>query len=411
MSTPNSTNPPDYYLEELSKITGEIVKQSSSGNYIYRGEPETYNEKPDYGKVSSTLYRKYPTGTDSRTLSLLQQETLNDLKGYLSAYEQKDNFEILTELQHYGIETNLIDFTSDYHIALFFACNGSHDKDGRVILLKITDEINIKYQIKKPLSPQNRVIAQKSIFAQPPKGYLDFEDITIIPVPANLKQWILIHLRKFQDISTKSIFNDLHGFIQHRNLTWSDEARQPLVSADKRLDTLPPQRPSNEELVQTLVPAIRSYNSAIQFSPYDAKIYFNQAFCYAHLGDKNRARAIEILTKAIMLKPDYAQAYTLRALMYSLGDDHVRSILDYNSAKTLDSDYPMAYFHCGIEWLILQKWDNARFDLLAAKEKGEDIVATFCRCLTSVKNFEQKHDVKLPQDIAAMLQPVQPPQT
>lgn len=32
---------------------------------------------------------------------------------------ETDPFEILTELQHYGGHTNLIDFTIDNHIALF----------------------------------------------------------------------------------------------------------------------------------------------------------------------------------------------------------------------------------------------------------------------------------------------------
>ena len=54
---------------------------------------------------------------------------------------ETDTFEILTELQHYGGNTNLIDFTTDNHIALFFACNGFSDKPGRVILLEKTKEI------------------------------------------------------------------------------------------------------------------------------------------------------------------------------------------------------------------------------------------------------------------------------
>ena len=46
------------------------------------------------------------------------------------------DFEILTEIQHYEGKTNLIDFSTDYFIALFFACDGSPDEDGRVILQK-----------------------------------------------------------------------------------------------------------------------------------------------------------------------------------------------------------------------------------------------------------------------------------
>ena len=409
MNSATSTNPQDYYLEELSRITSEIVKQSGTGNCIYRGEPETYDEEPHCGKVSSTLYRKYIRSIDSRSLSLLQKEILRDLKSYLTAYDQKDDFEILTELQHYGTETNLIDFTSDYHFALFFACNGSHDKDGRVILLKQPDEINEKYSIRRPQSPQNRVIAQKSIFAQPPNGYLDFEDITIIPVPANFKQWILIHLRKFQDISTRSIFNDLHGFIRHRKSTWSDEARLPLYFADLALKDLQEGEFSNEEQTQKLEPAIKYYTSGLQFAPYDATVYTKQALSYAQLDEFSSA--IETISKAIWLKSDYYIAYYVRALCFGVQGDHERCITDYTTAIALAPDGDgEVYYPRGIEWLKLEKWDNAKSDLLAAKEKGKDIVTAFCNTHTSVENFEQKHDVKLPQDIAAMLQPGDPPQ-
>lgn len=410
MSTPNSTNPQDYYLEELSKITGEIVKQSSSGNYIYRGEPETYDEYPHRGKVSSTLYRKYPTGTDSRTLSLLQQEILNDLKGYLSAYEQKDNFEILTELQHYGTETNLIDFTSDYHIALLFACNGSHDKDGRVILLKRSDEINIKYQIKKPLSPQNRVIAQKSIFAQPPNGYLDIEDIAIIPVPANFKQWILIHLRKFQDISTQSVFNDLHGFIRHRELSFSPKAKEPRVAAKRTWEKVPARDPLDEEQKKQLQAAIENCTSSLQYAPYDAPFYAELAYCYFLLDDISSA--IETLSKAIWLKPDYEFAYYSRARIYTIQGDHVHSMGDFKMVIDFDSDLAAeAYYYRGIELLRLQHWQTAKSDLIVSNAKGKNIRFQFAIDFNSVSYYEQVFGVKLPEGISAILQPEQPPQT
>ena len=71
-------------------------------------------------------------------------------------------------------------------------------------------------------------MAQKSIFARPPEGFIDFNDVITIPIPANLKQWILIHLRNFQDISTQTIYNDLHGFIRHSNLRSLKRSKVPL---------------------------------------------------------------------------------------------------------------------------------------------------------------------------------------
>ena len=132
---------------------------------------------------------------------------------------EKDEFEILTELQHFGGYTNLIDFTTDNHIALFFACNGSLGEPGRIILLERTEEIKKKYHIEKPRNPQNRIIAQKSIFVRPPKGFIEPEQFTEVNIPELLKGSMLDHLRKQHDISTQTVYNDLHGFIRTRTPT------------------------------------------------------------------------------------------------------------------------------------------------------------------------------------------------
>ena len=80
------------------------------------------------------------------------------------------DFEILTEIQHYGGKTNLIDFTTDYFIALFFACDGHHDEPGRVILQKIED---IENMIDLPRNPRHRVIAQKAYSFDHPRVLLN----------------------------------------------------------------------------------------------------------------------------------------------------------------------------------------------------------------------------------------------
>ena len=135
-------------------------------------------------------------------------------KGYT---HEEDNFEILTELQHYGGHTNLIDFTTDNHIAFFFACAGSLGKPGRIILLERNEETNKKYQIKEPRNPQNRIIAQKSVFVRPPNGYLEPKQYNVINIPGLLKEPILDHLQKQHGISTRNVYNDLHGFIRDQS--------------------------------------------------------------------------------------------------------------------------------------------------------------------------------------------------
>ena len=162
------------------------------GVTIFRGERKTYKEHPYYGKVSSNLYRDFDVGDMQEfDIEVVQKEMLNGAKkhtGHLPltgdlprdfrpilakmfSVREEDtaetvDFEILTEIQHYGGKTNLIDFTTDYLVALFFACDGHHDKDGRVILQK-ADEI--QGMIKYPRNPRHRVAGQKSVFVRHPK--------------------------------------------------------------------------------------------------------------------------------------------------------------------------------------------------------------------------------------------------
>ena len=256
----NIHNPPDaqaYYLDGLTKIEHEIMEKSAGGEFLYRGEREGYK------KVSSTLYRLSPDEFDSPRFNITnyQNAKLDEVRNYTHE-NRKQGFELLTELQHYGSKTNLIDFTTDYHIALYFACDGSHDKDGRIILLKRSEETRDEYNIETPQTPQNRVIGQKSIFAQPPQGYIESKDISVVCVPKRLKQWILIHLKKFHDISTQSIYNDLHGYIRHETLSSSREAILPLVLAD-RAKELAEENSSAEEQKELLEQAIANYTEAI----------------------------------------------------------------------------------------------------------------------------------------------------
>lgn len=436
MSSSDITVPESYYLDGLSKITHEIVEKSANGNYIYRGEPEHYEEEPYFGKVSTALYRIAPQGYDSGQYNLerVQKETLDEARKHIREYSRED-FEILTELQHFGNPTNLLDFTTDYNLALFFACDGSHDKDGRIILLKRTKEINDKYRIKEPQNPQNRVIAQKSIFVRPVTGYIDPDDIVTITVPKNLKQWILIHLWKFQDISTQSIYNDLHGFIRHSNLRSSEKAISPRVFADWALERLTDEDQTIEERKEQLQGAIRDYTTAIQYSPYDATIYVKQGRCY---NEKQEFElAIETFSKAIFLNPNYAHAYFCRGWVYREKRENAHAIADFSKAINLASDFANAYFNrglsyattseyglaiedftkaielkpddasahfaCGMMRLHVEDWEQAKSDLLKAKNKGCNVSASFRKMHPNAGDFKGQNGSKLPDDIAAML--------
>ncbi len=228
----NQSNTSNDKPRTVQDIIRAIETKSVGGGYIYRGESECHEEHPHYGKVSSSLWREY--GIGEVDIEVVQVEMLSAAKKHIGDLPQDFrvdfatfpnvdeentdktiNFEILTEIQHYGGATNLIDFTTDYFIALFFACDGHHDKPGRIILQK-TEEI--KSMINHPRNPRHRVIAQKSVFVRPSKGFIEPHEDDIVTIPANLKELILGHLRMYHGISTETIYNDLYGFIRNQRI-------------------------------------------------------------------------------------------------------------------------------------------------------------------------------------------------
>ena len=190
----------------------EIAQLAFSGNLLFRGEPE------NYPRVCSSLFREFESllGGSDDDVTFLEDQIVNEAKSYTTLNERN---EILTELQHFGHFTNLIDFTSDYNVSLFFASDGGAGKNGRVIFLEPNSDI----ELIAPINPANRVLAQKSIFVRSPKGFV--EPTHVVDIPSELKAEILNYLRVGHGITTSTIYNDLHGFIRqqaiHQNATIS----------------------------------------------------------------------------------------------------------------------------------------------------------------------------------------------
>ena len=417
--------------QELTDVIQKIEDISIDADYIYRGEPEHYSEDPYHGIISSNLFRQYlDIEVDDFDIEEVQDEILTEAEAY--SHDTNDPFEILTQLQHYGGKTNLIDFTTDYLVALFFACDSSDSlkKDGRIILLQKTDEFTD--WIKIPRNPRHRVIAQKSVFVRHPKGYFSPEDLTIINIPAYLKLSLLEHLRKYHGLSTDTIYNDLHGFIInqsihesaytefHRGLSYyimGDDAdnleekqkkyEKAILHYTKALKLKPdlPEGYNNRANAYRdngeFDKAIEDYKVAIEVDPQDAVPYNNRGVAY--LNEGKVGEAIIDFTKAIECDPEDANAYNNLGVALFENNEVEKAIKEYSTAIELIHDFADAYRNRGIAWLHLRDWEKAKEDLTVATELGVDIVALFIRTYESIEGFEQTYNVKLPKDIAEIL--------
>ena len=147
--------------------------------------------------------------------------------------------------------------------------------------------------------------------------------------------------------------------------------------------------------------AIENYNTAIQLKTDDPRIYNNRGVAYLHKGAVKQS--IENYDKAIELDPNYALVYHNRGEAYSEKGEFNLAIKDYNTAIGLNLQLALVYYNRGETWLHLREWEKAKVDLTTAKDKGLDIIASFRNHYRNVEAYEQRHHVKLPEDIALLL--------
>ena len=335
-------NPP-YAYPHLAKATIQsIAATAAAGDYIFRGENE-YREEV----VKSGLYREYENtpilseiGIDGIQEAELAIARLHD--GNATPEEH-----LLHQLQHHRGKTNLIDFSENYLIALFFACDGNPNTDGRLIFLERNAHNHI---ITKPTEPSNRVAAQQSIFVSPEAGYIAMSAFSQIPIPKEVKYPILEILRSEHNITGRSIYNDLHGYVTRRELTHqtlSDVARG--ISFYSR---------------GLYLQAIIAYNSAIQLQPENitALLYSGMAHFHQNL----YRQAIVLTTRAIGLNPYLKEAYNLRGRAHAAENDHDTAIQDYGQAIDIDRSYWYAFNNRGNSYYWLDKLPEAIADYNAA---------------------------------------------
>lgn len=94
--------------------------------------------------------------------------------------------------------------------------------------------------------------------------------------------------------------------------------------------------------------AIQDLTEAIHLKPDYAEAYVGRGYLFDKKGQKDRA--IQDYSEAIRLKPDYAMAYNNRGNIYERTGQYDRAIQDFNEAIRLKPDYASAYN--GLAWLL-----------------------------------------------------------
>lgn len=295
----------DTFPSEIFDIIQEIADLSIEGNFLFRGEPK------HHCKISSTLYRECERIIQDAGLEVelsdfnienIESKISDQVRAFMTTGEQVSDLSILTQLQHYESQTNLIDFTTDFNIALFFACDGQPDENGRIIVQKRNLVLT-----EQPSGIEHRILAQKSVFVRPKRGYIDPNEAhyKVVCIPAKLKEDVLRYLRNTNGITTEKIYNDIHGYIRTKDIHKNayNEFYIALVYQGKAENVVNPE--AKQELWDK---AIERYGKVIEHNANFHPAYANRSTLYWNIGEymkakQDRLRAWEMYPE-IAINPD-----------------------------------------------------------------------------------------------------------
>ena len=313
----------------------EIKRTLENKNYLFRGEPQEFDE------ISSGLYR-YARLPTTRQISPINvnipitliatispdnlkeikseiQQTQKEIRENIVNYIQTKNLTERTSfsmeyIQHYGGITNFIDVTPNFEIATYFACSKDHDRDGRIILIKSTENYNCINLYKDPRFTENkRIQKQEGILIKTKEGYVKNNDCEmILIISRKIKKEILERLDA-NNINEKSIYPD-EGDIETNRYIEQLKAElynlpKHLEQADKlRMDGLNKQKTNKKLAIRLLKESIEEYNKAMKINldyhtPHTlkAEVLLN---LYELTGEKSHAKeSLESCDMSIKLNP------------------------------------------------------------------------------------------------------------
>ena len=244
--------------------------------------------------------------------------------------------------------------------------------------------------LKEPSNPQNRIIAQKSIFIEPPKGFIEKNlSPRISIVPKEDKHYILKGLQIFHNIYAETVYNDLQGFItrqkNHPELLGVHDAFHRGLNHHLKADRKMKKNEKNKH-----------YNKALVF--YDQALTYNSTYHQArnkkgliHFTRGELDEAKQCFERALSYSPNteppdrvIAESYRGLGLINDSEGSVDGAIFYYDAAIERYPDYYQVYMDRSAAYFKKGDQKNALKDWLKVQS------------LRRYPDFEKQYGVKLP---------------
>ena len=344
-------------------------------------------------------------------------------RGLISSMEVIDGERIselqrLSVLQHQGAATGLLDFTESALVALWFACEGAPDKDGKVFILDIgnhqiaangrtlTDEALfgteqiVYYEPDRSLGA--RIVAQQSVFLicnppQIPDGHLNS-----VVVPRTIKDDMKEYLEGL-GLSERVLFGDIPG-LARANTRHTPLQRTRRLAPEQYRD-----RGNQAYRAERFDDALAEYKSYAVALPAVAQPYCLIGDTLSALRRFQEAtdaytQAIERIDRPIDVGPraivhwETVGRFMLHSIYYNRGNahaangNHTRAVADFDSALEYGNElrrnvlYNRGNSKFGLE-RFLEAFDD--FEAAWSEREGSDAALAMGNCKVITGEFTE----------------------
>ena len=400
-------------------VSAVLTKSQNMSRPVYRGQ-----EEAAWDPLSGAVRRL----CDAHGDDILSDE--NELRTLVARYhteqlimpmevidgDQMSDMQRLSILQHHGAATALLDFTESAQIALWFACAGSPDEDGKVFFLDIGDhqvaangrgmqnpfDANqpvVYYEPDRSLGP--RIIAQQSIFVicnpRIPDRYL-----SSVIVPKEAKRPMHEYLSRL-GMSETRLFGDVPGLAAANSSSVPLQQEMPLTPEEQR------NRGNRAYQAARFVDALVAYEEFAAARPNLAQPHCLRGDALAALqryGDAIDAytTAIEKIDtpieagRGVILNWDAVGPWMLQALYFNRGNanaatgNHRAAVRDFDSSlRHGDTQLRNVLFNRGNSKYALEMFVEAHSDFEAAwsERPGSDAALAMGNCKIMIGEFEE----------------------